>query len=285
MLPPSGGRLDHRAQFAVAGGDFCLEPDDVRIAARLDGARCHPQAGALAGEDGDDLATAGEQGGKGLALRIGRGADRLGEVGEGARIQGVGLRQSPGGAGEVAHLARVDDGDPHARLVRGSGDEPFPPARRFEDDEGGARGCKRATSAAPPAPSLVVDHGRSPGVDRQIEVRFRHIDADEDAFLGHALPTRRPPLRIQAWWPRQLCVLIKERRDAPRCSTTSRTGRSSACRAPHGLRAVPCQTNIQGCYHRHYARLFSGSTSNATRISVRAQMPMLGTSTHSSASW
>jgi hypothetical protein len=67
---------------------------------------------ALAADHLDDLAAAGDQ----LAERARRlvrqsawlRLDRLGEPGDGFGIQPIRLRQTSGGAGEVADLARVD---------------------------------------------------------------------------------------------------------------------------------------------------------------------------------
>jgi hypothetical protein len=58
------------------------------------------------------------------------------EEGQHSGIDPVGLGQPPQGAGEVPHLARIDDGHREAGRRERGGDRRFVASGRFEHDEG-----------------------------------------------------------------------------------------------------------------------------------------------------
>ena len=74
---------------------------------------------AFADQHRDQLPAPGDQVTQGLGLGVGQRSqlrsDRLGEVGQDLGVERIGLGQAARGAGEVAHLARVDDHDRQRR--------------------------------------------------------------------------------------------------------------------------------------------------------------------------
>jgi hypothetical protein len=77
-----------------------------------------------------------------LGLLIGDGAGgrphRFCEERDDPSIEGIGLGQLPGSAGEVADLARIDDGHGQAGARQRGRDGDFIPASGFEDEHRGS---------------------------------------------------------------------------------------------------------------------------------------------------
>jgi len=145
ILPfaPERAGLHGVAQVVVEGGELVVQPGDVRLDTRAHGRQGGIEPVALGRAHADKLTPSGQQGAEFLGLGVRERAWRrlhdLGEAREQLGVQGVGLGQLADGAGEIAHLARVNHrhGEP-GRRQRGSHRQ-LAPARRLQDDEGGAQ--------------------------------------------------------------------------------------------------------------------------------------------------
>jgi hypothetical protein len=129
----------------------------------------------------------------GLVRQGARGRpDGLGEAGDRRRVQPVGLRQPARGAGEGAHLARVDDRHRQA----GGGEADLHAAGGLEHHQ-----CWRERDEAPDqrrhAPLVVAEaEALAGGAEVDLEVVLGDVDADEHGRLVHdpvsPMRARRP---------------------------------------------------------------------------------------------
>ncbi len=169
--------------------------------ALLDGQRCHVCPVLLRDQHRDELATTGQDRRQGCGFGVGEGArlrpNPLGEQREERRVEGVGLSQAAGGAGEVAYLARIDDRHRDAGCGQGSRARRLVAARRFEHDE---RRAERGDPSDERVDAVgVVGGAPDLGAWKNGHVKrgLRDVDADEeggeDGYVhGDASITRLP---------------------------------------------------------------------------------------------
>jgi hypothetical protein len=188
ILAPQWARPHRVVQVAIQVGQFLVQEGDVPLDVTPDGRQGGVQALPLRGAHADELAPPGQQGAQLLGVGVGewtrRGVHHFGEAGEELGVEGVGLGQLADGAGEVAHLARVDHRHSEARGRQRGGHRQLPPAGRLQDDEGGAlrpQPCDERGDAL-----LVV--GDNPllraGARGDIQLGLGDIDAPIDGGAG-----------------------------------------------------------------------------------------------------
>ena len=112
-LAPCGGFADGVSDLGFEVGEFALQGGQHAVDASCRAAACEAFAAvSFGGHHLDDLAPSGnqlaERAGLVVGQRPGLRVDRLGEVGDRLGVEGVGLGELAGRAGEVADLARVD---------------------------------------------------------------------------------------------------------------------------------------------------------------------------------
>ena len=140
QAPPPRMLTDRLLKPALEIGDLLAHPTDVNLDPAPHAALAHPlHQSALGGLHGDQLASAGGQGGELGARRIGRdprlGPHRGCERGDHLGIDPIGLGQPAGRAREVADLARIDHGDPMPQLGQQRRDLVLQAAGGLEHDQ------------------------------------------------------------------------------------------------------------------------------------------------------
>jgi hypothetical protein len=118
------------------------------------------------------------------------------KVGDHCRVDRVGLGQSANGAGELAHLARIDNGDRKAGCGERGGDHAFIAAARLEDYQ---RGRPRLQSRDQSAQTFRVCGAAERGAIRshmQVDPRLRHVDANK--AIRFALDIHHPTSLMRA---------------------------------------------------------------------------------------
>jgi hypothetical protein len=146
----------------------------------------HPQAVLLRRAHRHHLAASLDQRRQRLSLRVGQrawgGAYGLTEVGERLGVEPIRLGQAPCGAGEVAHLTRVDDrheqgGDPHLchqrRLI---------PPGGLDDNELRTKGRQPVHEVGDPCAVVGPVTLVAARTDRNVQRRFGHSDPDDHLF-------------------------------------------------------------------------------------------------------
>ena len=138
---------------------------------------------ALGGEHLEQLAPARHQRPQAARRLVGQGPHgrphRLGEAGDRLRVQAVGLRQPTYGAGEGAHLARVDDRDRQAGRGQGRREADLHAAGRLEHDQ---RRRERGQAADQGRHALVIvvgDEALAGRAQVDVEAQLGDVDADE----------------------------------------------------------------------------------------------------------
>ncbi len=169
-----------------------------RLMSRLTGPRAKPSRFFSARQHVDELAAAREQAVQQLGGFVGQGpwlrAHALGEFGEDAGIQGVGLGQPAQGLDEVAHLARIHHGDGEPGLGERDGGEHLEAAGGLQDDERGGQ-SDESRGKLGQAQVVIGDGPTLPVGERgDVERGFRHIDAD---VAVHKVP----PGKRRSTWP------------------------------------------------------------------------------------
>lgn len=99
----------------VQGHEAGIAPRDMGLDIRVEAARRTPEAVLLRRPHGHELPPPGKKRTQSLGLRVGnragRGVDRPRKVGQGAGIEGIGLRQLAGGLRNITDLARIGHHD------------------------------------------------------------------------------------------------------------------------------------------------------------------------------
>ena len=220
--------------------------------ARAQAGRRRGAAVALGGLHLHQLPASGQQRRHVLAGGIGLGPrlrlHPLPEEGQHLRIQGIGLGQLAGGAGEVAHLQRVDDRHRQpGRLQRRHGRRLIAPRRLQHHQLGRAGSCRRADQGG--------DAGRVVGkaLDRALARPATSSQSLATSIPIHPLsgsslrsfrfrrrPHSAPPCLIRAWQPRQPFGLWRgDRRTAPCSPTISTRSKGSRARPSGATRSIP----------------------------------------------
>ena len=114
-------------------------------------------------------------------------------MGQDGGVDGVGLGELAGGAGEVADLTRVDDGDGDADGGEGGGDGHLESAGCFEDDEGDAQGQEPLDEVGVPGGVVGVLESTA-GVEGAVELGLGDVDANEEG-RGHGRKLREKDVR------------------------------------------------------------------------------------------
>ena len=113
-----------------------------------------------------------------------------GEAGQDLGVQPVGLGQAPEGPREVVRLARIDHDHRQAGRGQGGDHEPLVAAAGFQHDAGGLQRLELLLQAAQAAPRAWHRPGRPRGLDRDVQLRLRHIDPDRDVRVScHSVPS------------------------------------------------------------------------------------------------
>lgn len=114
--------------------------------------------------------------------------DGLEELGDDGGIDGVGFGELAGGLGVVADAFGLDDGDLEAGFFECECDGEFESAGGFESDADvggcGGEGPERLDDLSVPGRRVVDAQCFAEGLDADIEVGLRDIDADEESGHG-----------------------------------------------------------------------------------------------------
>ncbi len=194
-LAPCGGFADRIAELGFEVGEFALQGGEHAVDAADRATACEaPPAVSLRGHHRDDLAPPGDQLGERAGLlvrhRTGLGMDRLGELCDRRRIEGVGLGEPAGGAGEVPDLARVDHRQWQARRAERRRDRDLEAARRLQHHEGNLQPAQ-ARRQLFQAFAVARDGKGLPGrAQMHVQTILRHVDANEYPFHVPSLQMR-----------------------------------------------------------------------------------------------
>ena len=171
--------------LAVEEGDGLLETDDDALGGRL------MEAVDLGGACGDELSATRHKGFYGLFGVIGEGTgmgpDVACEACDDGGVEGVGLGELPGGAGEVADLSGIDDGDGDVACGQLGGDVGLVAAGGFEDHEGGLVVARPGEGLGDSLLVVRETTGVSSGESVEVEGILGYVDTDEARF-GHLIP-------------------------------------------------------------------------------------------------
>ena len=146
------------------------------------------QALALGHQHGQQLAPARDQGGQNLLIGIGQRAQQLGEIvathqhagelGEHARVDGVGLGQAAHGLGEVTRLAWVDHRHGQTRRLQRAGQRSLVAAGGLHHHQRHTQRLQRRGQRRMPIGIVVKTSGAELRAQhRDIDVRLGHVDA------------------------------------------------------------------------------------------------------------
>ncbi len=157
----------------------------------------------LLGVDHDhELAASREQLAQAQRERIGHrlrlGPDGIGEMGDDAGIDGVGLGEPADRAGEFAHLTWVDDGDRQAGLGQRRGDDALIAAARLHGDE---LRPQRLQAARQVGQAVGVGRADEPGAVRanmHVDPALGDVDADETVGGGRLIHHPSSSMRARA---------------------------------------------------------------------------------------
>jgi hypothetical protein len=187
------------------------------------------QALPLRREHAHELAPPGQQGAQLLGLGVGQrarcGLHHLGEAREHLGVEGVGLGQLANGAGEVAHLARIDHRHRQPSLRQGRDQGHFAPAGGFQDDEG--RGQRPEASDEVGDAALIVRGDPLPGGRAHGDIQLRFGDVNPNV-AGEGLHDLFLPVST---WP----VLVRCGLQRPRNCSGSREERARRPALSDGL--------------------------------------------------
>ncbi len=109
----------------------------------------------------------------------GLGADGLGEMGDDAGVDRVGLGEPSNGAGELAHLARVDNSDRQTGLGQRRGDDALVAAAGFHGDEPGPQRLETADQIGQAVRVGGASERGPAGAHMHVHAALGDIDADE----------------------------------------------------------------------------------------------------------
>jgi hypothetical protein len=112
------------------------------------------------------------------------GGDHLTEMGEDARVDGIGFGELPSALGEVADLSGVDDDGGQIGSEQGADRSLLIRARRLEHDALGSEGSNPGDElfdACGGVAETLLDSG---GSNVSVKEIFANIDADEDVARG-----------------------------------------------------------------------------------------------------
>jgi hypothetical protein len=149
---------------------------------------CDAQALTLRAQHGDELATAQQLGLQATLLGIGERFDeareilacgqQLGEPGQDAGVDGVGLGEQAEGFGKVAGLARVDDGHRQAGGLQRRGDGGFVATGGLQHDQRYRLRDESLHEAFVALEVIAEPFDRSLRRHADVEEIFRDVDAD-----------------------------------------------------------------------------------------------------------
>ena len=145
----------------------------------------------LGAEHVHELAAAGDELAErvGLGIRQGTwgGAHGVGKEGDDTRVEGIGLGEAARGPGEVANLPGIDDGHGQSRAGQQGGDGDFVATGGFQDDQGGAQRAHPGEQGGQTSVVRGDAKGLAGGMDVDVQVIFRDVDADEGVFHDPSL--------------------------------------------------------------------------------------------------
>ena len=243
--PPGGRAADGVVEVGLDPAELLLQPDDMGLdAAGQLGVAELAAALALAADHLDQLPAPGDE----LAeLPCGRvrqqprlRPDRLGEAGDGLGIEAVGLGEPAGRTGEVADLARVDDGQRQPRRGQSGGDGGLEAARRLQHDQAWCGLRQALDERREPRPVAAERKALALGPQMHVEPILGHIDASEHRLTRGML--HDPSLHMRAR-PEAAQATVRAREHAG--------GRGAELR--HGLDHPRCQrapVHHQACHAR-----------------------------------
>ena len=179
-----------KVRFQVPEG--ALQPGDVGVNPALEPAIAGEAAAIrLGAQHVHELTAPGDQFAEVLGLlrrqRADGGPHGLGEVGDDAGIERVGLGQEAGGAGEVPDLTGIDDGDREAGAGQRGRDGGFVAARGFEGDEGGRQGAQAVDEGGQSRLVVRDREGLPGGAHVDVELGLGDIEADEEVVHDPSL--------------------------------------------------------------------------------------------------
>jgi hypothetical protein len=204
---PDGAVANGVTQVRVDALELVLKPRDMSLDLLFDvGVGGLAQAIALGRDHVDDLPAPGNMRFKasegGVRDWTWLGPKAITEEGKDLGVNGVRLGQPAQGSGEIAHLARIDDGHTETGAGQRGRDSKLEAARRFEDYRRLWEGLESLEERFDPF--VVVGDGepRSRRMDVRIERSFRDVNSDDG--LIHAVPPLLswPSLADAASWPR-----------------------------------------------------------------------------------
>jgi hypothetical protein len=242
---------DETIEVLVRVIEFLFEIGDMSGDTFFDRFGGRGQAVFLSDDHVDDLSSAcgqrSEFQGELVGERMRFGTDRLGVVSQNRGIDAIGFRQLTGGFGEVSDLARVSHDYRDLGTNQSGHDLTFKTTGGFQDDQVWLKLLEVLDQNLDAG--FIVPHrqGLCGGTDTDIELSFRHIDADKDkrnfqqTILLHALDLLQSSSALQRMraWVTQATVraFAEQGRDDP-CYKTVFTDRGAG-----GL-SRPFRTNI-----------------------------------------
>jgi hypothetical protein len=243
--------LDETIEVMVGVIEFPFEVGNMSGDTFFDRLGGRGQAVFLSDDHVDDLSSACSQRSEFQSELVGErarfGTDRLGVVGQNPGIDAIGFSQLTGGFGEVPDLARVSHDYRDLGTNQSGHDLTFKTTRGFQDDQVWLKLFEVLDQNLDAGFIVRYRQGLCGGTDTDIELNFRHIDADKDkrnfqqAILLHALDLLQSSSALQRMraWVTQATVraLGEQGRDDP-CYTTAFTDRGAG-----GL-SRPFRTNV-----------------------------------------
>lgn len=189
------------------------------------------------------------------------GADVLSEAGDDAGVDAVGFGEDAEAFGEVADLARVDDGDPMSRGDEIGDEALLIPAGGFDDDQTGSRLWQELMQLIQPLRVIVEGVLRFLWKETQIERVFGDVDAHKGS--NRAVHGTVPVLRMRARCNARLrSALAAVRAKIHRPATTLLRGGlfgPSHDRTAAGRRGKACFATLRSLSHGnvHYINCFT----------------------------
>jgi hypothetical protein len=126
----------------------------------------------------------------------GRRAHRLGEVGDHSGVDRIGLGQPADGAGELAHLTRIDDGHRQTGFDERGGNHALITAARLEHDQAGRQRLQALDQYAQAFGVRRAAERLAIRSDMHIDPGLRYIDADK--AIGCGLDIHHPASSMRA---------------------------------------------------------------------------------------
>ena len=184
VLFPDRALLDGSVELLVGALEFLFQPADMGVDAFCDGLGGHRQPVVLGRNHLEDLSSSRGERSEFQSHYIGQGAqlwtNHLSEVRQDSGIDAVGLGQLSGGFSEVSDLAWVDHDHRQIGTHQSARDLAFIATGRFKHDQGGLDLSQPFDQGLDAGLVVGKRFFLTSGADRDIELCFGHIDADED---------------------------------------------------------------------------------------------------------